>query len=137
MKKFLQTTPLYVILIPVFFVLHGYVENFGYINTGPAALLALLYGAGAVILYLLLLLLYRRRAKAGVAACFLLGCYFFFGAGYDFLTAHARPLARYTLVLPILLVTAIVLLVIIARTKKSLLRWQLFLNCLFLLYTVI
>jgi hypothetical protein len=34
MKKMLEQTPLFLFLLPVFFVLHGYAENFGYITFG-------------------------------------------------------------------------------------------------------
>ena len=40
MKNNLRTIPLFVFLFPIFFVLHGYRENLGYIHPGEAVLLA-------------------------------------------------------------------------------------------------
>jgi hypothetical protein len=134
MKKFLGTIPLFVVAIPLFFVLHGYVQNFGYIAAGPVLLLALIYSAGALLLFGLLLLPYKRRSKAAIAAGFLLCIYFFFGAGYDFLTAHVRSLARYGIVLSALGIFVIGLLIGLKRTKRNLGGWQLFFNLLFLIY---
>jgi hypothetical protein len=137
MKKFLGTIPLYVLLIPLFFVLHGYVENFGYIDAGQTLLLAAIYSVGAAITFLLCLLVYRNCARAALATAFFLCTYFFFGALQDFLKEHAHSLSRYAVLLPALMLTAILLLIGLKRTKRSFPGWQLFLNCLFLLYIVI
>ena len=53
MKKILETIPMFVFLLPLFFVLHGYVENLGYLRMEEALLLAGTYVAGAGIVFLL------------------------------------------------------------------------------------
>src|SRR5580693_7030399 len=104
--KSLRTIPLFVFLLPVFFVLHGYRENLGYIHPGEAAALAGVYLIGAAIVFGLLYLFYRNRMKAALAAGFLLALYFFFGAVQDFLKAYLHPLSRYAVLVPILLIAA-------------------------------
>ena len=71
--KRLRTIPFFVFLIPVFFVLHGYQENLGYVHPGEAVLLAVVYLAGATVVFGLAFLFYRNMTKAALAAGFLLG----------------------------------------------------------------
>src|ERR1700677_1934935 len=98
MKNSLQTIPFFVFLLPVFFVLHGYRENLGYIHPGEAVLLTGVYLIGSAVIFGLTFLLYRNRAKAALAAGFLLAFYFFFGAIQDFLKAYLHPLSRYVII---------------------------------------
>ena len=58
MKKVFQEVALYLFLIPVFFVLHGYVENFGFIGIGECLLLMLTYGGVSALLYFIFLFFY-------------------------------------------------------------------------------
>jgi hypothetical protein len=136
-EKILKTIPLFVFLLPLFFVLHGYLENLGYIRVGEALLLAGIYGIGAGIVFLLLLLLYKHPAKAALAAVFLLAFYFFFGALHDFLKAHLRPVSRYVILVPVFLLTAVAWGLFLQRTNRSFHRWFFYLNSLFLLYIAI
>ena len=78
MKKSLQTIPFFVFLLPVFFVLHGYRENLGYIHPGDAILLAAFYLTCAAIVFGLTYLFYRHVARAALAATFLLDLFFLF-----------------------------------------------------------
>ena len=50
---------------------------------------------GSAVVFCLAFLFYRNATKAALAAGFLLGFYFFFGAIQDFLKAHLHPLSRY------------------------------------------
>jgi hypothetical protein len=136
-KKILETYPFYVFLLPLFFVLHGYRENFGYIQPGDAFVLAGVYSLGALLCYLFFLLLYRRSAAAGPAAAYFLGFYFFFGAIHDFLKTHVALASRYSVLVTSLLLTGIMLLIFLKRRTGSFARLTLFLNCLFILYIFI
>ena len=53
MKRILQQIPLFLFLQPIFFVLHGLKENFGYINGKDCLLLAITYCGSAALLYFL------------------------------------------------------------------------------------
>jgi hypothetical protein len=135
--KSLRTIPLFVFLLPVFFVLHGYRENLGYIHPGEAAVLAGVYLIGAAIVFGLLYLFYRNRMKAALAAGFLLALYFFFGAVQDFLKAYLHPLSRYAVLVPILLIAAIAWIIFLRRTRRPFLQWFFYLNSLFILYLLV
>ena len=137
MKKILETTPLFVFLLPLFFVLHGYVENLGYIGIEEALLLTGTYVAGAAIVFLLCLALFKRLAKAALAAVFFLAFYFFFGSLDDFLKAHAHPLSKYSILLPAFLLAATGLIIFLRRTSRPFRDTFLLLNSMFLLYILI
>ena len=135
--KNLQTIPLFVFLLPVFFVLHGYRENLGYIHPGQATLLAGVYLLGSGIVVCLCYLLYRNVPKAALAAGLLLAFYFFFGAIQDFLKAYLHPLSRYALLVPALVVASIAWIVFLRRTGRSFRSWFFYLNSLFLIYLLV
>jgi hypothetical protein len=135
--KRLRTLPFFVFLLPVFFVLHGYRENFGYVHPSEAILLAAVYLVSAAVVFGLALLLYRNAAKAALAAAFLLGLYFFFGAIQDFLKAHFHPMSRYAVLIPVLLIGAAAWLIFLRRTRRSSPQWFLYLNSLFFLYLLV
>jgi hypothetical protein len=137
MKNKLQLLPLPVILLPFFFVLHGFLENYGYINLKDAALLTGLYILYAGALFILFLALYRNRIKAGLAAAMLLAIFFFFGALQDFFKSHFAILNRYSVLLPALLIIAAIVIIFLRRTKRTLRRFNLFLNCLLLVYIIV
>jgi hypothetical protein len=137
MKNSLQTIPFFVFLLPVFFVLHGYRENLGYIHPGEAVLLTGVYLIGSAVIFGLTFLLYRNRAKAALAAGFPLAFYFFFGAIQDFLKAYLHPLSRYVIIVPALAATALVWIIFLRRTRRPFLQWFFYLNSLFLLYLLV
>ncbi len=137
MKARLQTIPFFTFLMPVFFVLHGYRENLGYIHPGEAILLAGVYLIGSAVVFGLAFLLYRNTAKAALAAGFLLGFYFFFGALQDFLKAHLHLISRYAFILPVFGIAAIAWIVFLFRTRRSFHQWFFYLNSLFLIYLLV
>ncbi|HLI94445.1 MAG TPA: hypothetical protein VKU83_12565, partial [Puia sp.] len=137
MKKTLQTIPFFIPAIPVFFVLHGYRENLGYIHPRDAILLAGIYVLASLLTFGIFYLIYRHATKAALAAGLILGFYFFFGALHDFLKAHCHAVSRYAIVLPAFLVTATVWFVWLRRTRRVLSPLVFYLNLLFLIYLVI
>jgi hypothetical protein len=137
MKSRLQTIPLFVPLIPFFFVLHGYRENLGYIHPGDAALLAGVYLIGSGITFALCYVLYRNTEKAALATGFLLASYFFFGATQDFLKAHVHPLSRYAVLVPAFLIAATAWIIFLRRTHRSFQQSLVYLNILLLIYLLV
>jgi len=131
-KKWLRY-PLFVLLLPLFFVFHGYVENYYFMNWGDCWSLLGMYTAGAIVVYLLAFLLMRDQMKAAVFTGYLLAIYFFFGALHDFLRRHNFFLDKYSLLLPTLLLLT-VLTAWYIKKRPSFPRLPLFLNSLLLLY---
>jgi hypothetical protein len=135
-KPFLQV-PFFVFLMPIFFVLHGYYENFGFINWHSCSLLALTYCVATTIVYGFFLLLYKKAFKAALLTAYCMGFYFFFGAIYDALLQYAFGLHRYKILLPFFLLLFVVLLWRIKKLKQSPAKLIIGLNLLFTIYLLV
>lgn len=134
MKTVLYKKSLFLVLLPVFFVWHGYIENTGLITAAECLLLLLSYLAAVGVLYTLFYLLYRDAAKAALISTMLMAVYFFFGAIHDFLKAHTTIWHKYSILLPMLFGIVLVTGVYLKRKKANLFRVNFFLNLLFLIY---
>jgi hypothetical protein len=134
MKKLQR--PLFLLLLPVFFVFHGFVENYTFIRVGDCLLLLGIYTAATLVIYFLVLLSLRSPMKAALFAGFIMAFFFFFGALHDFLRRSNFFLHKYSILLPVFAATA-ALLMIYLKKKAVPSRLPLFLNLLLLLYIVI
>jgi len=137
MRMKLRHIPFFPFLLPVFFVLHGFVENMAFINLRDCSGLVLTYLLTAGLLYILLYLLYRDAAKASLALGALQAVSFFFGAMHDFLTRHAGFLSRYSIILPLLTILVVTVLIWLKKTSRKLSSLVLFLNVLLLIYLLV
>ncbi len=89
MKKTLHDYPVYLFLLSLFFVFHGYTENFNYIPIKDGLALLFIYLGSSIVIAGAFWLLYRNISKAGLVAFLLMGFYFFFGYFHDVLTSLA------------------------------------------------
>ncbi|MEP7230281.1 MAG: sulfatase-like hydrolase/transferase [Ginsengibacter sp.] len=137
MMNSLRKQPWYLFLLPLFFVMHGFVENFGFINFWDVLILATTYVAGAIILFFLIFLLFKNRVKAAMAASFIIAFYLFFGAIQDLCKSHLPVLNRYSLLLSLFAIMFIAVVVYLKKSKNSFSKLNLFLNSLFLLYIIV
>jgi hypothetical protein len=133
---FNRNRPWFVLLLPLFFVLHGFVENYGFISLRDTSSLLWVYGLFAVVMYALCYVIFRNAIKAGLMAAALLAFLFFVCAIYDFfkLKTGIRFLYKYTFLLPFFGCLLLAVFIVLKRSKKPLLRWTLFLNTLFLIF---
>jgi hypothetical protein len=134
MKKTLQQNPLFVILLPVFFVFHGFVENCYFIRFMDTWSLLAIYTGAAAILYGLSWLLLKDRIRAALLSSYIMGFYFFFGALHDFLRQHSIFLHRYSILLPTFLIGTIGLIFYLRKKTSRFARITFFLNILFTTY---
>ena len=137
---FLKTKPIYVYLLSVFFVVHGFVENFDFIPLTDAVLLTATYLLATVVLVLLFWLLYRNFSKACLVTFLIMSFHFFFGSVHDFLKNlfPALFLSKYSFILSlafILLVTSFVAIKTMAEPR--LLKITAYLNFLIVLLLLI
>ena len=107
-------------LLPVFFVWHGYNENFGLIPTVVAIKLFIYYLAITVIVFITSFLFYKEKEKAFVFSFFCLSLFFFFGFFYDTLKGLFKGyfITSYTFLLPFLLCLLILLFIYIRKSVK-------------------
>jgi len=131
MKK-LQS-PLFLLLLPVFFVFHGFVENYTFIRFSECLPLFGIYTGSAVIVFFVAWLFLKNKTRAALFAAFIMAFYLFFGALHDFLRKNNIFLHRYSLLLPVFAATTVLLFFYLKKRPVSP-RLPLFLNVLLLLY---
>jgi len=128
--------PVFVFFLPVFFVLHGARENFGFVTLKPALLLTLIYLAAALILLCLSRLLLRSWRQAGLLTFLLFSFYLFFGSLHDWLKTNfpGSILVKYSFILPFTFIFLILVIILIRKKRPILSRASLYLNVLLLLF---
>lgn len=136
MMKAARSSPIFLFLLPIFFVFHGFVENMGFIRFTDCLPLMGIYLLAATALYLIFLLFLKKPDKAALAAFYPLSFYFFFGSLHDFLRHHSIFLHRYSIILPIFGVSALCWILWL-RKKTSLPKLVFFLNGLLILYLIV
>ena len=137
MRSKLLRTPLSPFLLPLFFVLHGFVENAAYMSLRNCFGLLLVYLLIAGVLYGLLYLFYRSPVKAALALAVLQAVSFFFGAVQDLLALRLPFLNKYSILLPLFAILLAATLVWLKKTSRKLVSVTLFLNILLLIYLLI
>ena len=85
LKHIILEKPVFLFLLPVFFVWHGYVEFYDLISPSKALLLILYYLIGTIGVFLLSWLFLKNKSKAALYSFFIMCLYFFFGSLQDFL----------------------------------------------------
>lgn len=134
---FYRLYPFYIFLLPLFFVTHGYNENYGLIAFGDILFLLAGYCVTALVITALAYFLCKNISRAAFLAGLILGVYFFFGAAHDFLKLHSGWAHRYSVLLPFLFVTVLLSALLLKKAKRRFLRVNLFFNGLFLIYFLV
>lgn len=123
-------------LIPLFFVLHGFVENFGLVTITDGVLLLATCIAGVAAVYAFAYCWFRNPIKASLITAYLCGIYFFFGAIYDFLKEYTE-LYKYRILLPIFTIFFIFSLIYLKKNKQHFYKITIFLNVLLSVYLLL
>lgn len=126
----------FLLLLPVFFVFHGYVGNAPFVRLADCLPLTGIYCVATLLLFGLFFLFLKQPLKASLAATFVMAFYLFFGYLHDPLRKHGIFLHRYSILLPLFLIVT-VLLTIWLRSKPPFNRAGLFLTVLLLVYMVV
>lgn len=109
------------LLLPVFFLLHGYNENFGLLSLLVVLRLFFFYVLITVGVAAMAVLLLRSPAKATAFSFFLLFLFFFFGAFHDGLRSIAgnRFISSYKFLLPFLFILVVSVFLWLKRTRHQ------------------
>lgn len=121
-------------LFPLFFLLHGYNENFGLIPVRTLFILFIKYIGLVTFVALGCQMLFNATSKAFLFSFFLLCLYFFFGALHDSLKVVGKHsfLKSYSFLFPVLMVLFLIVFIILKRSGPPLYRVQKYvLNLLF------
>ncbi len=137
--SFFQTKPVFLFLLPAFFVLHGSTRNYNAVTFKDGLLLMILYTGCALVAAGLAWFFYRDIVKACIIAFFLMLYHFFFGNIQDMLKSLSPQtfLSQYRFILPVSLLLFCLLILGIKKRKKPLLRFGFYLNILLLTLIVI
>jgi hypothetical protein len=130
--------PLFITLLPIFFVTHGFIENYNFVPLDEAIVLALFYILISALIFLVAWLFYRDSIKAAVFTVCLMSFQFFFGSVFDGLK-HAFPgsfIVKYSFILPCSLILLTLIFIMLKRRKKPLSRLVVYLNVLFIVLIV-
>ena len=139
MNSFIKNKPVFIFLLPVFFVFHGFVEHYDFISPKGALVLLLLYTTGTLIIFGICWLFCHHVNYAAILALFIMSFFFFFGGIQDFLRGSfgGTFFARYSFILPLVAILLIALLAWLKRRKPPLQRGIGYFNILLLLFLVI
>jgi hypothetical protein len=138
-RHIIRVTPVYLFLLPLFFVLHGVMENYDFVPLKNAAGLVLIYLFACAVLSLLFRLLFRNYRRANFMAFLLMAFFLFFGGIHDFLKKlfPGSFFVQYSFLLPFAGLLAITIIILLTRKKPSLMRATFYLNTLFIILIVV
>src|SRR5687767_9645581 len=137
-NKFLhiiKRKPVFLFLLPAFFVLHGYLENFKFVPIKDAFLLFSIYIAASLLFSLLFYWLYRSFTKAALAAFLIMAFHLFFGVVHD-TVKNLFPgtfVTKYAFILFLSAILFLTAFIIIKKRKTKFTKTSYYLNTLFLI----
>ena len=120
MMRIIRTQPLYLFLLPLFFVLHGFLENYGFISIRDAAILALSYIFLTIGLFIFSLFFFRDRNKGALITTTWMAFFFFFAAIHEFLRQHSpvHLFSRYSFLLSVFILFFVTVFIFLKKTAN-------------------
>ena len=139
MKNKLKLYPIFIALIPLFFITHLAVEYWGSLNRSSLLLLYLIYAGSSVLLTYLLTLLIKTFWKSALMTVSLQILFFYFSSFHRFLKSIdvSGTFSRYSVLLPVVLILLLTYLIVTYRLKEKPKTFFLFLNSLFFLFILV
>ena len=136
---FLKKYPLFLYLLAVFFVLHGFTENYDFVPAKDAVLLAGIYLGFSIFFLFLSRPFFKNWTKAAILAFLLMAFHFFFGSLQDGLRKFfpGTFVSKYVFMLPLCFFLLLLMIIHLKKRKKSLQRLVFYLNTLLVLLIVI
>jgi hypothetical protein len=130
---FLEKYPWFLCLLSVFFVLHGFTENYDFVPLKDAALLIGVYLTSSLIFLLIFRVFYKNWLKAGIITSFLMAFHLFFGSTHDGLKniLPGTLITKYIFILPVSFCLFVLIIILLKKRKKPLLQFACYLNVLF------
>ena len=120
-KNLLRSKPVFVILLPIFFVWHGYVQNYPLVPVPDALKLAFEYLAVALLSALIFYFIFKSWQKALLFVFSLMCIQFFFGAVHDLFKNwfHNSFISKYSVLLPLILAIIVITFFFLLKTNRS------------------
>jgi len=139
MKQIINTKPAYLYLLSLFFVLHGFTENYDYIPLKDASLLLLIYLTASLLISSALWLFYKDFSKSNLISFLFMNFYFFFGYIYDNLQRFSPNhfISRYSTIIIGSLSFILFIFILLFFLKKKLSRVNSFFNIFLILLLLV
>ncbi len=136
--KLLKKIPFFLLLLVLFFCLHGSVENYGYLNAGEVTEVALIILLCMAVFFGIAWLFSKNYMLASLVTFFISLWYLFFGAIHDLIksTSFLQFLQSFTILIPVLFVVNILIFWWFKRNKQLHQKLFLYLNVLFLVFCI-
>jgi hypothetical protein len=133
MMQRLRKNPFFLILLPVFFVLHGFTANYDSVPAAGALLLVAEYLAISIVITGIFWIFYRDLIRAALMALVIMMFYFFFGNLQDFIKSHfpGTFILRYRFIFPFTLLFFLTFFIWLKKRKNFSLKLITYLNILF------
>jgi hypothetical protein len=133
--RFIKTKPLFPLLLCLFFVLHGFTENYDFVPSKDALFLFGIYVLFTLVIGGLSWFFYRDITKAALFAFFIMSFHFFFGAAHDLLknVFGVSFITRYSFILPVSAIFFLLITIFLKKSRKTFVKFSAFLNILFIL----
>jgi hypothetical protein len=137
--SFLRSKPVFIILLPLFFMLHGFMDNYYAVPLKEALLLLLMYVVASSIFFLVGWLFFKQLFKAAIFSFCVMAFHFFFGAIQDFLKAafHESFVTHYSFILSFFFIVFVAIVWFLKRTRRPMKRVAYYLNILFYILILI
>ena len=134
----LKKIPFFLLLLVVFFCLHGSVENFGYLDPGEVLVVGLVIIVCVAILFLIILFFTKNYIFSALVTFFISLWYLFFGAFHDWVRklSFLSFLSSYAVIVPLLIILTVLWIIFLKRNKQLHPKLVLYLNSLLLLYCI-
>ncbi|MCW3072950.1 MAG: hypothetical protein JWP69_19 [Flaviaesturariibacter sp.] len=133
-KNNLLLKPYYLILLIIFFVFHGYVENYDLVPVTDCLLLVCQYTGFAILSTAMAYYFLRSINKAALFTFFILSINFFFGAAFDVLKkSPVSFLGKYSVILLLLVISLVVTFIYLKKSTKLFYTITKYLNFLFVI----
>lgn len=129
----------FLFLLPLFFILHGYTENFPLINKADAFFLLAIYLMASIFLALLFFLFFKSFRRAAIFTMLLLSFQFFFGSMHDAVTFFLPNsfIIKYIFIIPLVLIVFSAGIRYFKKSKRPFNRFTRYVNVLFLILLLI
>jgi len=137
--SFLKNKPIFLFLLPFFFVLHGFTEYLDQVPVKDALWLLLLYTVASIVLTGLFWLFFHDLTRSSLAAFCVMVFHFFFGTVQDLFKNNfpGAFISRYSFILPFSLLLFIIIIVWLKKRKKPFTKIIAYLNILLLVLSAV
>ncbi|MEO6254500.1 MAG: sulfatase-like hydrolase/transferase [Ferruginibacter sp.] len=133
----LKKIPFFLLLLVMFFCLHGAVENFGFLELSEVLLIGIVMLISVALFFGTVFLFTRNYIIASLITFFVSLWYLFFGAIHDWFKRNAAFMSSYSVLLPVLVVLTVLLIIFLRRNKTIAAKLFFYLNILLLIYCVL